>query len=432
MTITVFGAGNIGLVTALCLCEQGHKVYCIDSNQKKIQSIKSGIIDFFEPGLDELLAQQLSKKSIFFLSSATSQILNDSNLIFIAVGTPNSHKSGVDLSAVQEVCQNIHEFSHKKQSIIIKSTVPPGTNLKLSQEFPDFHFISCPEFLREGTAIQDTKQPDRIIIGCLDKKHESVTLLRECYDSFNLPQNIYIYMSPNSAEMCKYAANIFLAARVSLINEIALVSEDLGADIKDIRLGLGSDLRIGPHFLNSGIGFGGSCFPKDLRAFENLAHNLKKMTPMTSATLEANKSILNHFIEKIKANTPIKKNRLSILGLSFKPETDDIREAPSLTIVKEFLAAGYSINIYDPKALENVRNLFGEQDGLYYFSDPYEALKSSQAAIFCTEWDEFKEIDLKRIKTLMSRPCIFDGRHIFNSAKATEFGFLYYAVGLSV
>ena len=441
MKIIVAGAGNIGLVTALCFAEKGHQVFCIDIDQTKISKLKTGITSIFEPELDILLSTHLKKGNIQF-SGQFESILNQSELIFITVGTPNDQNGEVDLSAVESVLMDVSRLTTTNsntnsaaitKTIIIKSTVPPGTNKKLSEKYPNFKFISSPEFLREGSAIYDCLNPDRIIIGSHpEHTNDDLKLFKNIYEQFGLAENKFIQMDTVTAEMTKYAANIFLAARVSLMNEFSRVCEKAGADIELLKKGLSLDHRIGNEFLNAGIGYGGSCFPKDLEAFNCYATGLKENLKLTNAIRKTNDLQLANFGFKIVAYhkaANIQNPTICLWGATFKPDTDDLREAPALKLVALLLSRSFKLHIYDPKASSALTDLFKDEPNIKIFKNSYEALEGTDALVIATEWNEFRSANPIEIKKHLKNPVIFDGRNLFSPPQMRELGFKYFSVG---
>ena len=441
MKIIVAGAGNIGLVTALCFAEKGHQVFCVDIDQTKIIKLKTGITSIFEPELDILLSTHLKKGNIQF-SGQFESILNQSELIFITVGTPNDQKGEIDLSAVESVLVDVSRLISTNsntnsaaitKTIIIKSTVPPGTNKKLSEKYPNFKFISSPEFLREGSAIYDCLNPDRIIIGShAEHTNDDLKLFKNIYEQFGLAENKFIQMDTVTAEMTKYAANIFLAARVSLMNEFSRVCEKAGADIELLKKGLSLDHRIGNEFLNAGIGYGGSCFPKDLEAFNCYATGLNENLKLTNAIRKTNDLQLANFGFKIVAYhkaANIQNPTICLWGATFKPDTDDLREAPALKLVALLLSRSFKLHIYDPKASSALTDLFKDEPNIKIFKNSYEALEGTDALVIATEWNEFRSANPIEIKKHLKNPVIFDGRNLFSPPQMRELGFKYFSVG---
>ncbi len=441
MKILLIGAGNIGLVTALCFAEKGHQVFCVDIDQTKIGKLKSGVASIFEPELDFLLKSHLKLGNIQF-SSQLESVLNQSEVIFLAIGTPNDSTGQVDLTAVDNavadiarLCTTATNTSSAKvaKTIIIKSTAPPGTNKKFTEKYPNFKFISSPEFLREGSAIYDCLNPDRIIIGSHpEHANDDLKLFKSIYEQFEISENKFIQMDTVTSEMTKYAANIFLAARVSLMNEFSRVCERNGADIELLKKGLSLDHRIGNEFLNAGIGYGGSCFPKDLEAFNSYATGLNENLKITNAIRKTNDLQLANFGFKIVAYhkaANIQNPTICIWGATFKPDTDDLREAPALKLVALLLNRSFNLHIYDPKAEGALTDLFKDQPNVKIFKNSYEALDGTDALVIATEWNEFKSANPTEIKKHLKAPVIFDGRNIFSPPQMRELGFQYFSIG---
>lgn len=424
MKILMIGTGNIGLISALCLAEKGHEVFCIDTDQTKINKLIEGQSTLFEPGLDELLKKQLSAQKIHF-STKIEDYIHQADIIFLAVGTPNHSDGRIDLSAIHQAVEKIAQLSSAK-TIIIRSTVPPKTNLKLSEQYKSLSFISSPEFLREGSAIDDELHPDRIIIGSDNPEH--LELFKKIFINFEIDENKFIQMDSTTAELTKYAANIFLAARISLINEFSRICEKTGADIQTLKLGLSLDPRIGKEFLNSGLGYGGSCFPKDIDALLSHATELKENLKITQAVKETNDLQIENFAKKIITKLSGKKT-ISIWGASFKPDTDDLREAPALKLMDLLLKEGLKIKVYDPKAGLSLQKIFLGNSSVCVSESSYAALEKSDALVIATEWSEFQQCDLSKVKSLLNNPIIFDGRNIFSPHKMKDLGFNYHSIG---
>jgi UDPglucose 6-dehydrogenase len=436
MNLVVIGAGHIGLVTALAFTQAGHDVLCVDTNDTLINQLNEGYTKIYEPFLKESLHQALLKKKIQFTSSYKKSA-EFSKYFFLAVSTPSMPDKTADLSSVYSAIENLASLRLNKDTIvIIKSTVPPGTNLKLSAQHKNIQFISNPEFLREGSALHDCLKPDRIIIGT-----ESSILaaeMKEIYNSFFTNNSQFLVMPPNSAELCKYAANTFLAARISLINEFAKVCDCFEADIDLISLAVGLDQRIGPEFLKAGLGYGGSCFPKDLDALIQSAHNKNLRLPLTEAIQQTNFQQIDFFLDPLQryfSTHSKKEKRLTLWGASFKPQTNDLREAPSIKLIHTLLSDGFTIQCHDPICLielENEFNHHAQKNKLLYFNDPYEALHNSNALMIATEWTEYEKADLKKMKLALPNGPIFDGRNIFSVQTMKQNHFEYYSIGRPV
>lgn len=435
LKITIVGSGYVGLVTAVCFAELDHEVICIEKDLSKLEKLKTGISPIYEPGLEEILRKNLKNKKIFF-SSSIEEGIKFSNVIFLCVGTPEGEEGKADLSQIEEASRQIALHLNNYTLIVEKSTVPVNTHQwvkKTIQRYvkdPNvtFDVASNPEFLREGSAIEDFMNPDRIVIGVESKKAEEI--LKEVYRYF-IDKNFKILItSPAAAELIKHASNSFLAMKISYINMIADLCEKVGADIGEVADGIGYDHRIGRAFLNAGIGYGGSCFPKDVKAFIKIAEEYGLHFGLLKETELINRNRRIAFIEKIQSVLWISKDKnIAVWGLSFKPNTDDIREAPSIDVVRELIKLKANLFLYDPKAMGNFKTLFPENDSLHYANNPYDSAKEADAIVILTEWEEFKLIDLQKIKNLMRLPIIIDGRNIYNKDKLNQFGFEYYCIG---
>jgi len=431
MKIAVVGSGYVGLVAAACLAEMGNTIVCVDNDQKKIDGLKEGVLPIYEPGLDVLVERNVKEQRLLF-STDTASAVKRSTIVFIAVGTPPDEDGSADLKHVLAVAADIGKAMNDWKIVINKSTVPVGTSDRVRDEirkYTDFRVdvVSNPEFLKEGAAIDDFMKPDRVVIGTGSK--EVAEIMRELYSPFVRTNNPIYIMSNRSAELTKYVANSLLATKISFMNEIANLCDVVGADIKDIRRGIGSDVRIGPHFIFPGVGFGGSCFPKDVRALRHTSdehgYHLNILESVTEVNREQKKvmgrKIAVEFGEDLSGKT------FGIWGLSFKPNTDDMRDAPSIVIINELLERGASVKVYDPEATEYAKIVFG--DTVEFCSSAYEALDGADALVLITEWTEFREPDFQRIGQLLKTPVIFDGRNIWNPQKLVSSGFTYYGIG---
>lgn len=430
MKISVFGTGYVGLVTAVCLAESGNHVIGMDVDEDKINLLKKGIPPIYEKGLEELLNWNIKHERLTFTTNPQYAVEN-SHIIFIAVGTPSNEDGSCNLTYVFDCVETIKKYANDKKILILKSTVPVGTAAKAKDMVKDcnhkIYVCSNPEFLKEGVAIEDFMKPDRVVVGADDEY--VFEIMRELYAPFVRNEKPIIFMDNESAEMTKYAANALLAVKISFINEIALLCEKVGADVEMVRKGVGADYRIGYQFLFPGVGFGGSCFPKDVRALINLAqqNNFDLMIPKAAYNVNERQKrhivskIFSHFGENLSGKT------FGIWGLSFKPNTDDIREAASITIITELLKAGAKIKAFDPKAMDEAKKIFGND--IYYAKSDYDALEDADAMILVTEWQEFRTPDFQKIKSLLKSPIIFDGRNQYNPKKMKELGFIYYGIG---
>jgi len=424
--IAIIGSGYVGLVTGACFSELGNNVICVDNNPEKINNLQQGIMPIYEPGLDNLVSRNMEEGRLFFASDIKEAVKN-SEIIFICVGTPPKENGEPDLSAVENVAREIAQAAENYKLIVEKSTVPVQTaswlkNLVKKHMKIDFDIAVNPEFLREGSAVHDFMNPDRIIIGT--ESGRASAILSELYKPLNAP---ILLTDINSAEIIKHLSNAMLAQKISTINLIAQLCEKTNADIETVAKGVGMDKRIGADFLKAGIGYGGFCFPKDLDA---LIHILKKNgidAGLFESVQKINTSARNSFISKIeRVLGNLKGRQIAVLGLAFKPNTDDMRFAPSVEIIKELQEKGANIMAYDPKAMENAKNIF--QD-IEYCKDSYEAAKNSDALVILTEWQEFKDIDLLKIKGILKQKIIIDGRNIFNKERMKGLGFDYFSIG---
>jgi len=428
MDICIIGTGHVGLVTGACLAELSNNVICVDNNKKKIEGLKKGIMPIFEPGLERLVKKN-SKKGKLSFTTSLSEGVKKSTVIFIAVGTPPKHNGDADLTHVEDVSHQIAQNMPSYRLIVEKSTVPVDTGkwIKRTIELNNkkevgFDVASNPEFLREGSAIEDFMQPDRIIIGVESKKAKDILL--KLYKPLNVPM---VVTNIESSEIIKHASNSFLATKISFINAVSNVCEKTGADIEMVAQGMGLDKRIGRTFLDAGLGFGGFCFPKDLAAFRRISEKLGYDFDLLKEVEKINNQQKKILLNKIKENVWNLENKtIGILGLSYKPDTDDIRFAPALDIIKALMKEKVKIKAFDPKAMENTKE---EIKGIKYCSDPYTVAKGSDCLVIVTEWNEFKKLDLKKIKKLMKQPLIVDGRNIFEPVKLKRLGFKYVGMG---
>lgn len=427
MKITIIGAGYVGLVSGACLAEIGHKVTCVDLDREKIKNLKKGIIPFYEPGLDKIVKNNVKNKKLFF-ETDLAEALPQSEIIFIAVGTPALKNGEANLSYVEKAIEDISKNLKKYAVIVIKSTVPSGTcgkikNLIGKHYDGKFDIVSNPEFLREGSAVADFMKADRIVIGAENAKAKNI--MKKVYE----PLNLLLFMTKlESSEMIKYASNAFLATKISFINEIANVCEKIGADVDEIAEGIGLDPRIGKEFLKAGIGYGGSCFPKDVRALRHSAGVNGYNFCLLKAVIEVNNKQRKMIVKKTEKILGGLKNKIiGVWGLAFKANTDDIRESASLEIIKIFLRKGAKIKVYDPIAMTNAKKELPKK--VVFCEDLYEAANKSELLFIATEWDEFKKADLQKVKKLLKEPKIIDGRNRFNPLKMKEAGFDYWSVG---
>ena len=431
MKVCVIGTGYVGLVAGTCLAEMGNDVICVDNNTKKLEQLWKGIIPIYEPGLEELIKVNVSEGRLTF-SDDLKTAVEKSLICFIAVGTPQGEDGSADLKYVYEVAESIGKSLNGYKVIVDKSTVPVGTADKVSEIISknteiEFDVVSNPEFLKQGAAVDDFLKPDRVIIGSNSQK--ATEIMQELYSPFLRTGNPIILMDVKSAEMTKYAANSFLAVKISYANQIANICEKVGADAEMVRIGMCSDKRIGSQFLFSGIGYGGSCFPKDIKAMIKTAKDSGCSYELLESADKINKEQRKIFIEKIKSyfKNDIKNKTFAVWGLAFKPKTNDMREAPSITVINALLESGADVVVYDPKAMEAAFSIFG--DKIKYAKNSYQALENADAMLLLTEWNEFRRPDFDKIKHLLKRPVIFDGRNQYDSKRLASRGFEYICVG---
>jgi UDPglucose 6-dehydrogenase len=429
--IAVVGTGYVGLVQGTCLAESGNDVVCVDKIADKVEGLKLGKVPIYEPGLGELVHRNLRDGRLAFTTDLAGGIA-EAEIVFIAVGTPQGSHGGADLAGVWAVGRQIAEALRSPKIIVVKSTVPVGTNAELARQMAEateipFDVASNPEFLKEGAAIDDFNKPDRVVVGV--RREEVSDRLHELYAPFLRTDRPFLVMSPESAEMTKYVANCLLATKISFINEMANLCESYGADVNDVRRGIGHDQRIGFHFLFPGVGYGGSCFPKDIRAVIHMAQSKGLPARMMEAVDEVNEAQKDVLFRKIRQHfrDEIKDKTVAVWGLAFKPRTDDIREAPALVLIEALLAAGAQVRVHDPEALPNVRQIHGER--LAYCDRPYGALEQADALAVVTEWSEFRNPDFEVMRRLMRQPVVFDGRNVYDPARMEALGFTYHGIG---
>jgi UDPglucose 6-dehydrogenase len=426
MKIGVIGTGYVGLVTAVCFADSGNEVTGYDIDKGKIEMLKRGEVPIYEPYLKEMLARNLQLKRIFFTSNP-EEALRDREVVFIAVGTPSKRDGSPDLKYLWSAVRDIKRFSRSGTIVVVKSTVPVGTSDMVQKKLGrNYKVLSNPEFLKEGNAVEDFMKPDRVIIGGDDEK--AIEVLKTLHLPYVRTGNPIIVMDRRSAEMTKYASNAMLAMRVSFMNEIANICEKLGADVESVRKGVGSDKRIGSRFLFPGTGYGGSCFPKDLQGLISMAESKGYKPLLIKAVEEVNKRQKEILIKKASAHFKnLRGKRFCIWGLSFKPNTDDMREAPSITVINGLLKRGAVITAYDPVAMENAKKIF--KNRISFGNDMYSAAEGADAIFLITEWQEFRLPDFKRLKKIMRSPVIFDGRNIYDPKEMKKEGFIYYGIG---
>lgn len=437
MKISIIGTGYVGLVSGTCFSEMGNDVICADINSEKVEQLKNGIIPIYEPTLEELVKRNYKEERLFFTSNI-KEAIEKSLIIFIAVDTPSQEDGSPNLKRVESVSRDIGKYINSYKIIVNKSTVPVGTadfvrniileEMEKREENIEFDMVSNPEFLKEGTAIEDFMKPDRVVIGTDNVR--TAEIMKELYSPFVRNDNPIITMDIKSAEMTKYAANAFLATKISFINEIANLCEALGADVANVKKGMASDSRIGGQFLFPGLGYGGSCLPKDVKIINNSAKESDYKATIFETVNTINDKQKTIIVDKILKYFKDKKDlTIGIWGLSFKPQTDDIREAPSIIIIKKLIENGFKIKAYDPEAIENVKKLLGENDNISYFENMYDALDGVDAMLLVTEWMQFRRPDFEKMKKLMKNPLIFDGRNQYEPTNMRKIGFSYYCIG---
>jgi len=430
MNLAVVGTGYVGLVAGTCFAESGNDVICVDIDENKIAMLKAGKVPIYEPGLEEMVRRNAEDQRLSFTTDLASSVKN-SQIIFIAVGTPQTPTGEANLEYVKATAKGIARAMDSFKIIVTKSTVPVGTADRIKQWISEetkqpFAVASNPEFMKEGAAVEDFMKPDRVVLG--GDNAEALDTLKELYDPFLRTGNPILVMDSRSAEMSKYAANAMLATKISFINEVAGLCEAMKADVSEVRRAISLDRRIGPHFIFPGVGYGGSCFPKDIRAMISMGGDKPEMALLRAVEQvnEVQKVLLfdklkKHFGESLSALT------FAIWGLAFKPRTDDMRDAPSITVIESLLAAGARVQAFDPEAMEEARKIFG--DRIQYTHRNYDALHGAAALLILTEWNEFRRPDFARIKGLLKQPVIFDGRNIYDPGDVRKLGFTYYSIG---
>ena len=436
MQLCIIGTGYVGLITGACLSEMGNYVICVDNDEEKLKKLKNGITPLYEPGLEELILANVSEGRLEFTNDLNYAV-KKSIACFIAVGTPSGDDGSCDLSFVLSVANDIGKAMsecNEYKIIVDKSTVPVGTHKLVEEEIKknykgEFDVVSNPEFLKQGAAVDDFLKPDRVVIGSESEK--AIDIMREIYNPFTRTGNPIIIMDIKSAEMTKYAANAFLATKISFANEMANISEKVGANADLVRIGMSSDKRIGNQFLFHGLGYGGSCFPKDVQALIKTASDFAIDSDLLKATHKVNVNQRKVFVNKILKhyNNDIKNKTFAVWGLAFKPRTNDMRESPAITIINMLLDKGAKIKAYDPKAMETAKVIFG--DKIIYSSNSYEALENADALILITEWNEFKRPSFDKIKSKLKEPIIFDGRNQYDKKRMTDRGIKYISLGVA-
>jgi UDPglucose 6-dehydrogenase len=437
MKITVIGTGYVGLVTGTCFSEVGVDVTCVDIDTKKIDNLNKGVLPIYEPGLDEMVSRNVQKKRLHF-STSLKESIQDSEVIFIAVGTPPDEDGSADLKYVLAVASSIGEYMTHPLVVVTKSTVPVSTAEKVRTSVQaqldkrnsklEFYVASNPEFLKEGAAIEDFMKPDRIVVGV--DRPEAEELMRKLYKPFLMNGHPIIFMDIPSAEMTKYAANAMLATKISFMNDIANLCEIMGADVNMVRKGIGSDARIGTKFIYPGVGYGGSCFPKDVKALIKTANEHKYNMRILNAVEEVNDNQKEVLFTKVKThfNGNLNGKKFALWGLSFKPKTDDMREAPSLVIINKLLSEGASVTAYDPVAMHEAERMIGNK--ITYATDMYDALNDADALLIVTEWPEFRVPDFDEVSKRLKQKALFDGRNIFDPQDIKKLGYSYYCIGI--
>ncbi|MBN2401329.1 MAG: UDP-glucose/GDP-mannose dehydrogenase family protein [Spirochaetes bacterium] len=440
MKIMIIGCGYVGLVTGTCFSEMGNDVLCVDIDEKKIKNLKKGLVPIYEPGLGEMIERNLSEGRLNFTTDINKGI-NESKFIFIAVGTPQDENGSADLQYVLNAARDIGKKIERYTVIVNKSTVPVSTYKKVREVINeeinkrglqvDFDIVSNPEFLKEGSAIDDFMKPDRVIIGTDSEK--STALMKDLYSPFFRKGDRIIFMDIPSSELTKYASNAMLASRITFMNELSLLCEKVGADIENVRKGIGSDVRIGNAFLFAGLGYGGSCFPKDVKALIQTSNDLNLEAKILLAVDTVNKEQRFRFIDKVVKyfDNYIKGKTFAVWGLSFKPQTDDMREAPSIDIINKLRDMGAHIQAHDPVAMGTAKAILGSKN-INYVSNSYDTLKNADALLLLTEWHQFRKPDFDKIKSLLKNPVIFDGRNQYDPSVMKEKGFVYHCIGRNI
>jgi UDPglucose 6-dehydrogenase len=428
MKLTIIGTGYVGLVTGTCFAEVGHQVICVDNNEAKVTLLQSGGIPIYEPGLEELVEKNVAAGRLAFTSS-TAEGVEKSDVIFIAVPTPPQEDGSVDLSFIEKVAREIAAAMSDYKIVVDKSTVPVKTGEKVAETIKryckskvEFDVVSNPEFLREGFAVDDLMKPDRVVVGV--RSQRPVQAMKEVYEPFNAP---IIVTDINSAELIKHASNSFLALKISYINAVAAVCEITGANVQEVAMGMGLDERIGRRFLNAGIGFGGSCFPKDLSAFIKIAEEVGYDFGLLKQVQHINTAQMDRFVRKITETLwVLKEKKIGVLGLAFKQNTDDVRMSPAIELCHRLIREGARLRVHDPKAMDKARELLPEVE---YVQDMNAVAEGCDALVIATEWEEFKQLDLGRAHAALSHPILFDGRNLFDPAEMEEQGWVYKSVG---
>jgi UDPglucose 6-dehydrogenase len=430
VNVTVIGTGYVGLVAGTCFSESGNEVICVDIDEKKIELLNHGKVPMYEPGLEEMVRRNTAEQRLSFTTDLEYGV-QKSLVIFIAVGTPQGVDGHANLEYVRATAKDIARFMEASKIIVTKSTVPVGTADRIKQWIAEetkrpFAVVANPEFLKEGAAVEDFMKPDRVVLG--GDNEEAIETVKELYEPFVRTGNPILVMDSRSAEMSKYAANAMLATKISFINEVSCLCEQTGADINEVRRAIALDRRIGPHFIFPGVGYGGSCFPKDIRAMIDMGADCAEML-LLKAVEQVNERQKSILVNKVKRHfgRDLTGLTFAVWGLAFKPRTDDMRDAPSISVIEALLAAGAAVHAFDPEAVKEAKKVFGER--IRYAARNYEALAGAAALLVLTEWNEFRRPDFTRIKKMLKSPIIFDGRNVYDPADLRKLGFKYYSVG---
>ena len=438
MNITIIGTGYVGLVSGTCLSEFGHNVTCLDTNETIIENLNNGVMPIYEQGLESLVKKNSAAGRLSFTTDYEQAVMK-STVIFIAVGTPPNEDGSADLKYVLSASESIAKYMNNYKVVVNKSTVPVGTGAKTRQVIADalkrrncghsFDIVSNPEFLREGAAVKDFMSPDRIVIGC--ESARAFEVMEEIYKVLYINNRPFVHTDIETAELIKYASNAFLSIKISFINEVSRLCENVGADVQQVAQGMGLDNRIGRYFLHAGPGYGGSCFPKDTRALVKIGNDAGIDMSIVRAAIDVNEQQKEHMTKKLlEMMGSLKGKTVAVLGLAFKPETDDIRESPAITIVNDLLDMGATVRAYDPIAMPNSKNqAFDGKEGIIYCDDEYDAIAGSDAVMLVTEWNQFRSLDFERVKKSMSGNVFFDCRNIYSKVTMERNGFVYSGVG---
>ena len=441
MKVSIFGTGYVGLVTGSCLAHSGHHVTCVDIDEDKVKRLTAGEIPIFEPGLENVVKQSVKEGRLQFTTNA-KQAVDYAEVIFIAVGTPPDEDGAADLRYVLQVAQSVGEHMQDYRLVVNKSTVPVGSADRVKAKIAEtlaareatipYDVASNPEFLKEGAAVSDFMKPDRIVVGAESDRVKK--LMRELYAPFNRNHEKLMFMDVRSAELTKYAANAMLATKISFMNELSRISEKLGADIELVRRGIGSDPRIGYSFIYPGCGYGGSCFPKDVKALVRTANSIDEPAELLTAVESVNDSQKKVLVNKLSQHFSgdLKGKTIAVWGLAFKPNTDDMREAPSRVVMEHLWDAGAKVQAYDPEAMKETKRIYGDREGLQLVNNEYDALKGADALVVCTEWSAFRSPDWAKAATLLKNKVVFDGRNLYEPDLMAEKGYTHYAIGRQV